>query len=166
MFQVLTDIFGGTVRAVAKAPSLTSIVMAIPLWMFQQLQMAPFQKFGLTLMFSIAFVTIALEILRTVKSIQILNNVQSSATPQFAHATYYLAVEVGLNAWISSIAIYRSLCNGRCKARMWFRSRRKESPCYGVYGVVADMEAPWTQSTMLQHPRVAYRECRSDSETA
>ena len=97
--------------------------MALPLWKLYRLKVKRGPKIGLALLFSIAFITIALEILRTVESVQILQQGISGATPQYAQVTVYATVEICLNAWIASIPVYKPLFDPKSKVRTWIRGR-------------------------------------------
>ena len=95
--------------------------MALPLWKLYQLQMKRGPKIGLGVVFCIAFVTVALEILRTVESVQILQQGIPGSTPQYAQVTVYATVEICLNAWIASVPVYKPLFDPKSKLRTWIR---------------------------------------------
>ena len=103
--------------------------MALPLWMVHKLQMRLAQKLGLAAVFCLALITIALEILRVVKSVASLRQNASTATPQYAEVTLYTTIEVSLNAWISSLPTYKSLFDKESKVRKWLRPKPKLHEC-------------------------------------
>ena len=87
--------------------------------MLPRLNLRLLQKLGLALIFSIAIVTVALEILRTVESIQILTGAKSVQSSTYATSLLYPAVEISCTVIISCIPAYGSLVG--------YRRRRKES---------------------------------------
>lgn len=75
--------------------------MILPLYMVSKLQKVSIgQKLGMTLLFSVAFVTIVINILRTIKSIQ---------HPGFGVSVFYVILEVNLSVLISCVPTYRAL---------------------------------------------------------
>ena len=74
--------------------------MVLPLSMLFRIQISARQKIGLALIFSIAIVTIALDIVRTVESI---------SGGAFGYISLYCILETTLTVIISSLPVYRGL---------------------------------------------------------
>ena len=74
--------------------------MALPLSMLRYIRRSTDQKLGLGLIFSIAIVTVALDIVRTVESI---------SGGAFGYISLYCILETTFTVIISSLPVYRSL---------------------------------------------------------
>ena len=82
--------------------------MILPLCMLRGLKIRLSQKLGLTLIFSIAIVTIALEILRTAKSVIILKGLDSVWSSTYVNSILFAVLEISLTVVISCLPVYNS----------------------------------------------------------
>ena len=78
--------------------------MALPFWMLGDLKITMPQKLGLAIIFSVAFVCIALDIVRVVEAIS-------------QHQALYTVIEINLVVVISCLPTYRTLIGVRKRKR-------------------------------------------------
>ncbi|MCJ1310150.1 hypothetical protein MMC25_003811 [Agyrium rufum] len=107
-FQVVTDLLS------------PPTVMALPLSMLHRIRVQPMQRLGLIMIFGIALVTVALEILRTVESVQILHNSNETIEgTKYASSILFAILEISFSVIISCLPVYRALFT--------YEKRRKDS---------------------------------------
>ena len=70
--------------------------MALPWWMIKDLKIDRFQKIGLALLFSVAIVCVAMDIVRTVEAVA-------------QHQALYTIIEINLVVIVSCLPTYRAL---------------------------------------------------------
>ena len=135
------------------------------MWMIQKLHIPRSRKLALGLVFSIAFVTVALEILRSVRYVQVVQGGHGPADPQFGPGTLYSAIEVGLSACLSSLPAYMALFDRSSAVRGWVRRRlQKAEPSCPRCGHTESRQSS-SYATQSHSKRSAFRHPREATAT-
>ena len=88
---------------------MMTIVMTLPWYIIRKIQISLARKIGLVFIFSVVLITIACDILRTVKSFD---------GGLFADSALYTFLEVTLAVIVSCLPIYRALLRDRSKDKV------------------------------------------------
>lgn len=120
-------------------PANKKVVMVLPWYIIRRIQISSARKIGLAAIFSVVLVTIACDILRTIKSF---------SQALFAQSALYSILEVTLAVVVSCMPIYRALLKARPK-------EQAKKPVGGAFAPINERtEQPMLKSsnTQVQSP--------------